>query len=408
MVAGLCFFLSARCHIFGAGLVGLLLAADAFSRGRRAVVAGVVVGLPVCWVVSQMTGSPAGSELAYGDSWERLQQFPDSFIPGPFWKTWPPLLVGVVGLVQGASTPRRAVAFAAFLFLVAAVVLPRDFMGWQFAGWRFLPVAVVVGWMFLRLPSSAAARAALVIIGASQLVWSAWFHLDQQARNRPLLEALNTLTPHPLFRFPIVRVNDDNPVYNMSPFLHMGQLVTMRTGGAIYYGHHINPVAHFLLLKDGPVLPTRNDMTPAHIPGAVGDANMKLMMTRAARFDGIAYWGYPEEAAWLRSVGYNIVAQEGGLIIADLVGCPLTINLKNVSSPVTVSVGYEDAGAPVHEFTLVPGSETTYSHQIEKFPCGRRWLSARGEAQQCERVKADGPTLECTLRARGEDPAQGK
>ncbi|MDP2342882.1 MAG: hypothetical protein Q8O67_18145 [Deltaproteobacteria bacterium] len=407
LLAAFCFFLSARCHIFAAGLVGLLLAADALSRGLRATLAGTVVGLPLCLVVFQMLDHlrSSKSDVLYTEGWERLTQFPDAFIPGPWWKTWPPLLLVVVGFAQGRGSARRGVLFVGFLLLIAAVVLPRDFLGWQFAGWRFLPIAAVVGWAFVRVPASKVGQVVLLAVGVSQLAWSAWFHLDQQEKNAPLLAALKKLTPHPMFRFPIVRVRPDDIVYGMNPRLHLGQLVTMRTGGTIFYGHHLSAAYHALLLKDGPVLPDTKDMNPTHFIGQPGDASMSLMMTRAARFDGITYYGYPDEADYLRKIGYDVVFQEGGLIVADLIGCPLTINMKNVTSPVTVAIGFENGNTPINEFTLNPGVETSYSHTIDRIPCGRRWLIAAGPRQECSKIIAEGASLDCTLKERAPPPA---
>ena len=400
-LAAACFFLAARCHVFVAALIGVLLAADALSRGRRTTLVASLVGLPVVWVLVETWSAlpPSAGGTVYVDGWERFAQLPDAFIPGPFWKTWPPLLLVLAGFAQGRTTPRRAMLIAGLIILVAGIALPRDFLGWQFGGWRFLPVAAVVGWSFLPAPSSWAGRGLLALIAASQLGWSLWFHLDQHKKNAPLLAAMEKIPPSPLFRYPIIRIPHENIIYQMSAHIHLGQMVTMFAGGASYYGHHSSPAYHAVLLKDGPVIPAGADMSPHRVPGDVGDDNMALVMTRAARFDGIIYYGHPTEVDYLKQIGYEVVFQEAGLIVANLVGCPLTINVDNATSPVTVSVGFEPGREPVHEFTLVPDAETTtYSHTIERLPCGERWVKAEGANLRCDKVTGSGANLGCTLR----------
>jgi hypothetical protein len=337
-------------------------------------------------------------DVFYVDGFDRLTQLPDAFIPGPFWKTWPAFALVLVGFFQGRRSPRRGLLFVGFLFLMLAMVLPRDFLAWQYAGWRFLPVAAVVGWAFLRVPSSWPGRVVVVAVAVAQLGWSAWFHLDQREKDAPFLQALEKIPPAPMFRFSILRVPPDNIVYEMNPFIHFAQMVTMRTGGSTYYGHQMTPAYHWILLKDGPLIPEAATMAHKTIVGAAGDAAMSLMMTRAARFDGLVYYGYPEEADYLRKIGYQIVFQEGGLIVADLVGCPVTLSVHNVTSPVTVAVGFENGIEPLAEFTLTPGADTSYSQTLDRVPCGRRWLSVSGEKQGCAKSFGD-DAVSCALTA---------
>ena len=400
-LAGSCFFLAARCHVVAAAAVGLLLAADAISRGRRIALIGALAGLPVCWVVFELRQRVASSaaEIFYTPLLERLQHFPDGFIPGPFWKTWPALVLVIAGFVLGRRTPRRALALVAAGLLAVSIVLPRDFMGWQFAGWRFIPIAAVVGLALLPVPATWWGRVVVASIGALQLGWSAWFHHDQRRESAPLLAAIETIEPKPRFRFPIVRHQADNSVYFMSPNIHLGQLVTARTGGAIFFGHDTSLAYHFILLKDGPVIPEAAKMSVGLLPGLPGDAMMSRLMTRAARFDGVVYYGFPEEAAYLRTLGYEITFASGRLIVADLVGCPLTLQVEGATEPVTVAVGLGGVNEPVSQFTVNPGGVPDHSHTIERFPCGARWMTVSGAHQRCTRVEGEVAVLRCTLPA---------
>lgn len=410
LLAMLCFFLGARCHVVAAGIVGVLVAADALSRGKRATLCGALVGLPVVWVLFELRQRIAGSpaDVFYGPLIERILRFPDGFIPGPAWKTWPAFVVVIVGFVQACrARPRhKAIMLTAFALVLVALAVPRDFLGWQYASWRFLPIACVVGVAFLEVPRTWIGRTLVAGVGASQLVWAGWFHLDQRAEYAPFFAAIEKIGPKPAFRFPIIRAPAQQTIYQMSPDLHLGQLVAMRTGGATYYGHDHHPGQHSILIFDGPLLPTAADVTARRVPGRPGDVAMAAALTRAARFDGVIYYGFADEADYLRKTGYQIVFQDGPLIVADLVGCPLEIVVENATSAVTVAVGFEGTGEPVHEFSLVPGATSTHSHVIERFPCGRRWLTVKGEQQRCDkgRVVGTGPSLRCVLAAAPPEP----
>lgn len=405
VAAAVVFFFAARCHVFAAGVVGLLLGVDALSRGVKSTARAAIIGLPVLLVGFQSRAPTAhGWNGVYSPFPLAFTHLPDAFIPGPVWKTWPVLLLILyfAYTARGAKT-QRMLWISAILCIFLTAILPRDFLSWEYAGWRFLPVGCVVALALAPDARAALVKAAVGAALALQLGWSTWFLVDQQEANAPLLGAIGALEPAPRQRFPIVRAQPRKMPLGISSYIHFGQMVTIETGGQIFYGHDTNPLFHWILLKDGPVIPEGANMLPQFALGKPGDATFDEAVSRASRFEGVAYYGYAEDAAFLTQAGYRITFQRDRLILADLVGCPLSVQVDGATAGVDVDVGFGRAAEAVSTFHLEPGDQRSHTLTVDRFLCGERWVRVRGAHQRCD--ARGGASLVCTLEPA--EPAAG-
>lgn len=180
-VLSLLLLLQGVCHIFTAGMTGLVVFAIALAnapKGQRLREAGKMslVGAPAAGLlVLTMFGRRLSESEQQGFHWamgDRAREISRWFVPGPELRAWLVLALAVVALVAffararrgRASATERAFAWLALAFFVLTVVTPLHIPGWQCFAPRFGILALVLALALLRAPEALTARARRALV----------------------------------------------------------------------------------------------------------------------------------------------------------------------------------------------------------------------------------------------------
>jgi hypothetical protein len=402
---GLC--AAALAHVVSAAAGGVVVLAILAARdGGRGVARAAVVCAPALavtlWTAARSTGSLGVDEVATQSLLARTLFVLDAFASGPAWRPVTALALVVVALALAASSlrrasrgPERARDAALFAcgaaFLALSMALPRDMFGWQFAGGRLAPFAAACAFA----SSSADGRKVKIAIGAgvaaftiASFAWATQLHLALRAENEPILAAVDALAPapRPYAEIMLDGTGDErrHDIVGFSPFIHIGALAAVHTGGAPLYGHIRLPTVHHLLAQPSIAsLPVPTNKWWTSIAGASGverHDQLRRLLARLIIDDGLVLLGRAEDVSTAREAGFianddrGEVASSRSLFVGHFVGCRGAIVVAGAPASFVADVGLWPSKEPDQGFRVEPGADGTARATIDRVACGEVWL----------------------------------
>jgi hypothetical protein len=403
-------------HAFGAALTGLVLLAIVLvsplpggARARAREIALLAsMGLPALLIAATASGDPSAPTvwLSLADHFRVL---PATFLPGPTWRAWTPLLLGLGGVAftirrlrRGQARPAEiALAGAAVLHLALAFAAPMDLAAWKLFSPRFLPFGCLLGAALLPLERLDARRRLAVLAGLSvftmaSLSWAARAATSLRARADEALSGLSA----PLHRTgPRLEValdafaaqadsaHQEIPFY--APLLNLGPLYAIEQGGISPFGFLTNPRIHpFVLSAQGqaryPGIFSRGYLVDPRIQTdpAVRAEQITYLAMVGAPFEDLIFQGRPEDGELLIALGYAADFRRGGLFLGHLEGCPVTARVVTPASQrarVFLQYSAEALAGTLQRSELPPappaeGAEVTREVKLSPPLCGPMWL----------------------------------
>ncbi|APR78459.1 Hypothetical protein A7982_03806 [Minicystis rosea] len=414
-------------HIFAAELTGLVLllmvalaprppeVAPERAAPARAKELGLLalMGLPAL-IIAAGAANPESRASEWLSLADRFTVLPRMLLPGPLFRAWPPLLLGLAGLAVVAARVRRAasshvelaVAGASLLFLACAFFAPLHLAAWEFFAPRFLPFACLLGAALIPLERLDAARRRAVIAGlaglaAMSLVWAARTAVALRARVDDALSGLSAPLDRkgprlvvPMDPFAGLAVRGDEahaeiPYY--APLFNLGALYAVAQGGVPSYTFVTNPQLHsFVFSAAGkeryPELYDPADLRDPRVASdpAVRAALMTFLAAVGTPFADVVVHGRPEDGDLLADRGYVTDYRRGGLFIGRFEGCPVTIEVVTPSprpAAVFVEYGIDPLPRAIDHTVLPPEPTASGEHAVGKLVpraplCGPSWLRA--------------------------------
>ncbi len=357
-------------HIFGAqvaglGLLAMVLATATPSRRLRELGLLAAMGAP-CVLLLMSAESPAveTTSTTWLDLGQHLTTLPRTFLPGPLWRTWPPVLAGIAGCALALRVARRAwptlsmseraavgLASSAAALLALGLTAPLHLPRWEFFSPRFLAFGVLGGASFLPLErlSKAGHRAAvagLSLFTAASLGWGFRASSDLRARSDEALSGLAApvhrsgprlilaldpsagLSPEP------GSSGEDQLIPFLFPLRNLGSLYAVSQGGIPPYSFVTSPALHpFVLSAEGRRrYPPLFDERDQYDPKITSDPEVRrsfitFVAAVGVPFEDIVLAGRPEDGDVLATRGYVADFRNGGLFVGHLEGCPITVEI---------------------------------------------------------------------------------
>jgi hypothetical protein len=170
----------------------------------------------------------------------------------------------------------------------------------------------------------------------------------------------------------------------------------------------VNPALHSVLLRDDaraklpPPIDRRYAIDLAN-PANRDDHELRAAMltelaAHGSRYQDVIVWGETADAQHLLSLGFAADWQQGGLLIARFVGCPLTVRIDPGNASLAgeqLEVGWYPSWHVSHQYplergTLQPdGSRSLLLRQT----CGKAWIRYTGKGYACEGADTEGRLL---------------
>jgi hypothetical protein len=419
-VIGALLLIQVVAHAFSAELTGVVLLGMVMlgptPRGRlRELGLLALMGLPAMLIAAR-TRSVEAHPLEWLALGRHLTTLPRTFVPGPVWRAWPPILLGLAGVALAVGRARRREASRAELALLGAGALcltigftaPMHLPTWEFFAPRFLPAGCLFAAALLPVERLDAARrraalAGLGLITAASIGWAAHANAAMRAR---VDEALSGLSAPLHRRGPRLFVpmdpyaglteggasdgaDEDIPYY--APLFNIGGLYAVAQGGVPPYTFLNNPTTHpFLLTEEGQKkYPEVYDPTDLRDPLVATDpARRRALMTFlagvGASFEDLVLDGRAEDGDLLVTLGYAPDFRRGGLFMGSFKGCPVDVEvITEAPRPATVFVeyGFEPLSIALSRATL-PAEKTAPRGATESIGrvtpvaalCGPTWL----------------------------------
>lgn len=428
LAIGALLFAQAICHVFAAEVVGLtLVVLVAFRSPRRAWPRELgllaLMGLPTAligihaagWIGSTSSELPLSqAERVWPQLAVRIELLASAFAAGPWWRSWPPILVAVVGigsavrrtLRKTSTADERALLVMSVLLGVAALAFPLHMRQWEFMSVRFIPMAVVFGLVLVPIEALDGRRAqvvhgAIVAMAASAIAWAGWHNKRLEQACGPALAGLDADLTAAGPRLPIVLDPSCNALSEKKtfalpgaePLLNLGALYAVQQGGVVPYAFVGIPQLHgFVLTRGGfrrfPDQPDRKKFWGGLAQSdPVADAPFRASLLASLAHTGTAYqdvifYGPVADRAQLSSRGYVTEFGNDGLWIGRYRGCPLKVEVSVAgpqAAPLFVELGWLPL-AEVADTRVMPpstkGDERIVSVQFDTAPCGGVWLRA--------------------------------
>ena len=334
---------SAHAHIFAAVLAGLLILAIAAGGPdrRRAVASVVVAGLPAVVLAAfvALQGGRIAGTWVHSGALERMSVVAWGFVGGPWWRAWPPVVVGAlgIGMALRAGGRARLLALLSLSLIVTAWLLPRDAPGWQLVAPRPLLLGMTLS-MLLFEPARIVPRVARVAIGAVVVVatvgWSVAFHGRFEQASADVLAQLHApLTAPPGHRLPVsfapAAMPPGDDIRFLNPFFNLGQLFAVTQGGWTAFTFSNLPID---------VVRARAGLAPDPDRAALvtrmwlyDDAERRAaftdLMSSARRYDGVIAFEDPADHAGWIARGFAPTLVEGRLQLLRFQGCRASVEL---------------------------------------------------------------------------------
>jgi hypothetical protein len=424
-------------HAFGAELTGLALLALVLARGGerprgrlREAALLALMGLPALAICA----TPRSTQLVPTEwlSIGRLfTSLPRMFLPGPLWRAWPPLLLGLAGIAAAIHRRRRgapdlpvhdggsagsadstgsaskplargteialiAVALACF---VGCVALPLNFSQWELFSPRVLPPAVLLGsallpvedWSKRAQGALAAGLGAFTLLSLGVAVHTsvllrasaddALSGLGQPLRRDGprLCAALDSDAP----------ALPDAPIPYFWPLQNMGALYTVEQGGLCPYVFAGSASLHsFVFTEEGKrKFPPAPDLPYFHDPRladpAVRAEVLNAIAQTAGPFQDVIFHGWPADGDALVERGFVADFRRGGLFLGHFVPCPVRLEVEapaeKGSKDLVVSIEYGFGRPRLGQFRALleadrPGEPIQLDPSIAL--CGPAWIRA--------------------------------
>lgn len=405
--------LQAITHAFGAELTALVLIAmvAASTEGWRARLRELgwlaLMGAPAL-LIALTAENPATGATAWLSIGDRLRILPRAFLPGPVWRAWPPLLLGIAGVAIAIARRRRkaispveiGLAGAAALHLVLAFGTPIDLAAWQLFAPRFLPFGCLLGAALLPLERldarrRAAVTAGLALFAAGSLIWAGRTAASLRAREDEALSGMaaplhrtgpRLVVDVDAFAAQAGAANAEIPYY--APLFNLGPLYAIAQGGIPPFSFLSNPRLHPFVLSDAgrarhPPLFNPGDFLD--VPVATNAAARARMLTFLAAigapFEDVVIHGRPEDGDLLVARGYATDFRRGGLFIGHLEGCPVTAQIVRPAPSVArvlIEYGAARLTRALRRSALADGAaeDADAPREVPLTPplCGEMWL----------------------------------
>ena len=400
----------AAAHAFGAVVTGVALLALVVARTGERPAGGArvrevallaVMGLPALAIAA----TPRSMDLVRVE-WLPLHQWatglPRMFLPGPLWRAWVPVLLGLAGVVAAAVRARQrrlaapevallAVSAACFVLVVA---LPLNHTHWEFLSPRVLPSAILLGAALvpveqLSTRSRRAFSGGLVAFTALSLVVAVRTSVALRAR---VDEAMSGLS-QPIHRDGprLCAEFDDKPpprgeasIPYMSPVQNIGVLYTLEQGGLCPYLFAGSPSLHpFVFSEEGKAkFPKALVLDYYHEVKNLDPERRGEVLTLVARtafaYQDVVLVGKPSDGDALIERGCVADFRRGGLFMGHCVGCPVQIEVdtpRKAGEVVALEYGFGDERKPQWS---VAAAASEAEDRLRITPpialCGRMWL----------------------------------
>ena len=425
-------------HAFGAVLTGLVLvsivALAREPRGPRARALEIgklaLMGLPALLIAATAADETRGHTgwLSLADHFSVL---PRTFLPGPLWRAWPPLLLGLAGMVVALVRSRRgrasraelALGVASGLCLALAFATPMDLPAWQLFSPRFLPCGCMLGAALLPVERlevrwRRAAALALSVFTAASLIWAARAIAALRAQQDEALSGL----PLPIHRtgprlvvsvdaFAAQAGSEHLEIPYDAPLFDLGPLYAIAQGGIPPFAFLSNPRLHsFVLSEQGkarhpplfdPGQMIRMAERAEHDPAA-REKLVTFLALVGAPFEDIVLHGRPEDGDVLEGHGYVPDFRHGGLFIGHLDPCPVTARVVTPApwpARMVVEYGPEPLAHVQRRATLPPvpaGGAPEISRDVPLSPplCGPMWLRVAPHPEDAHGLPEGGTVCE--------------
>ena len=238
------------CHVSGWGVLGVMVFGYEWHRRRNltAFIAPWPLMLPFVPILL-FTGEAAGS-LSYGPhAWRFKHAILIQGMRDQSYRLDSATMLFFVLLLTGATIARRIdgrLGWAALLTAVLVIAVPRHLGGGDYADFRLIPVAAMLGCLAIDWPAprSALWLAPLLFLGRLELTTQAWIvHSRQLAAD---LKALDYI-PEGARVAGAVLVEAD--AWELNPFEHAPSYATVRRD-ALVNSHFAIPGVHMLRLRE--------------------------------------------------------------------------------------------------------------------------------------------------------------
>ena len=423
--------LTALCHPFPLAAAGLFMGVAVLAREQRrawplALAKLAAASLPAVALVVAGSGLAelGPSDIVWDDVVERTLFIARGFQPGGIWRPLFALALAALGVIQLATAARartasgvdRGFAMLALLFLIAAMVLPRDVGGWQIANIRPLPFAFVPLLALIDVDRLGNRRTialiAFALYALSSFAWAASTGLRVKAATAVALSGLDDDTAEPRDWLPVITnpegdVDGAWDIPRFAPLWHVADLYAMQRGGVTLFTQADAPSRNdtVRLHRDAGEVPADQEfargVSAAPLEQRAGQ--LRKVLALAATHDGVVYVGAPGDEALLADAGFVASVVHPGLFVGHFVGCRGAVHVENVAavanadngahvtdggaaSGLVIDVGWWPRKTPavtLHVDGAALASDGSAASGVvdaplERFGCGEVWLNVRG------------------------------
>jgi len=412
-------------HLFAAQMVAACLLCAVFvrhpvRRWPREVALLALMGAPAIAVLLSTTGAFGADSGGVPDIFkaivwpslgDRLRLLAATFTGGPWWRSWPPLLLSGIALVfalirwrkRQLSSSEKTLLLSSLLLFVLSQLLPFHMPQWEYVSPRFVPVAVVLALALLpverlRLPAqkTIATILAFAYVAAS-LFWTARFNQRQYEACEDLMSGIET-PYHETgagVRLPVLldtlcaNVDDwreaDMPF--VEPAFNAGLYYAIEQGGIVPFAFTVSPKIHpFVFTRGGlqTVLPIPerislgkrfNDARRMGDLKAQSDAALRFGAFGSTKQD-IIYYGPELPRSLLETRGFVTDYTKGKLWLSHFKGCSARLIVQaERANEVVVEYGWIPVFDVIQTATIVMNDNQGIAN-LSKLPCQNAWIRA--------------------------------
>jgi hypothetical protein len=396
-------FLAARVHVapvISAGAVFFALTIARSARLGQGVLAIAAAGLPAMVVAVLATGAATPQpldKLVWDDLFTRLWEVGRWACAGSPWRVTMLLGLVVAGLASAVSRARQcaggrqetALVATGLILLLVTLSLPRDLVGWQFAGARLAPLGVGLVLALLAIDHARplvrfAAVVGVTVFLVASLLWSVQFHAQQRVANAPVLRGLDITTPARDW-FVILTAASLRDVMGGDPLFHVHHLMAVEHGGGAIYSHDASKQLHHILRRKSAQMGVA-DPAFVNIRNAQGEQRALVLarfLAFASLHDGLWLIGTAADIEQAKALGFVSEFESGATteptaqsLIARFEGCEGRVRLEGATMPLTIEVGWWPAKSSSETFAYQPGGPV--EAPLPPLACGEVWIKAEG------------------------------